>query len=183
MIEKPYRLERETRETSIVVRLGAAQAPDAIATSDRFLDHMLAVLARYSGVPIAVAASGDLPHHLIEDVAIALGAALRDAALAARARYGHTVVPMDDALVEVALDAGDRPYYAGRLPSSLYTHFFRSLALEAKWTLHVRVLRGRDRHHIVEATFKALGMALRQALEPADAVVSTKGEIRLEGSC
>lgn len=183
MTTKAYTLERETRETSVVVRIGERPDSPTIATSDPFLDHMLATLARYSGIALGVQATGDLRHHLIEDVGIALGAALREAAPGARARYGHAVVPMDDALVEATLDAGDRPYWAGRLPSALYTHFFRSLALEAKWTLHLRVVRGRDRHHVVEAGFKAFGMALAQSLRPADAVFSTKGEIRLEGSC
>jgi imidazoleglycerol-phosphate dehydratase len=87
---------------------------------------------------------------------------------------------MDDALVHVALDAGGRPYYRGPVPSSLYDHFFRSFADNAALTLHIRVLRGIDRHHIVEAAFKALGLALRQALEPAGAVFSTKGAVLLE---
>ena len=182
MIDRATILERTTRETTITVRIGGAEAT-AIATGEPFLDHMLITLARYSGLPLAVEARGDLRHHLIEDVGIALGGALRQVAPEARARYGHGVVPMDDALVEVALDAGDRPYFAGRLPSKLYTHFLRSLALEAKWTLHVRVLRGSDRHHVVEAAVKAFGMALRQATRPADDVFSTKGAIRMETSC
>ena len=182
MIEKATVLERTTRETEIEVRIGDADAT-SIATGEPFLDHMLVALARYSGLTLGIEARGDLRHHLIEDVGIALGAALRQGAPAARERYGHAVVPMDDALVEVTLDAGDRPYFAGRVPSSLYTHFLRSLALEAKWTLHVRVLRGRDRHHVVEAAIKAFGMALRQALQPAGDVFSTKGAIRMEASC
>ena len=182
MIDRTAVLERTTRETTITVRIGDAESA-RIDTGERFLDHMLVTLARYSGLPLGVEARGDLRHHLIEDVGIALGAALRQAAPAARARYGHAVVPMDDALVEVALDAGDRPYFAGRLPSSLYTHFLRSLAFEAKWTLHLRVLRGRDRHHVVEAAVKAFGMSLGQALRPADEVFSTKGAIRVEGPC
>ena len=182
MNDRATTVERTTRETEITIRIGAAEAA-AITTGEPFLDHMLTTLARYSGLPLDVDARGDLRHHLIEDVGIALGDALRRSAPEARARYGHAVVPMDDALVEVALDAGDRPYFAGRLPSSLYTHFLRSLAFEAKWTLHVRVLRGRDRHHIVEAAVKAFGMALRQAIRPADDVFSTKGAIRTEASC
>jgi imidazoleglycerol-phosphate dehydratase len=87
---------------------------------------------------------------------------------------------MDDALVQVALDAGGRPYYEGPLPSALYDHFFRSLADNAALTLRARVVRGRDRHHVVEAAVKALGLALRQALEPGGVVFSTKGSVRIE---
>jgi imidazoleglycerol-phosphate dehydratase len=87
---------------------------------------------------------------------------------------------MDDALVEAALDVGGRAYYAGRLPSDLYEHFLRSLAHNAGITLHVRVLRGRDRHHIVEAAIKATAAALRDALAPADVVFSTKGRVNLQ---
>ena len=175
-------LERETAETKVRVRIAAgADAPRAdVATSEPFLDHMLTALARYGGLNLAVSASGDLRHHLIEDVAITLGLALRRIVPETCQRYGHAVVPMDDALVEAALDAGGRAYYEGRLPSGLYEHFFRSLADNAGFTLHLRVLRGRDRHHTVEAAFKAFGFALRQALTKGDVVFSTKGSVRIE---
>jgi imidazoleglycerol-phosphate dehydratase len=88
---------------------------------------------------------------------------------------------MDEALVQVVLDVGGRPYYRGPLPSSLYEHWMRSFADHAKCTLHVRVIRGTDRHHIVEAAFKGLGFALRQALVETGAVFSTKGSVKLEG--
>ena len=89
---------------------------------------------------------------------------------------------MDDALVHVALDLGGRPDYEGPLPSDLYDHWFRSFADNALATVHVRVIRGRDRHHVVEATFKALGASLRQALaeDGAGGVFSTKGAVGLE---
>jgi imidazoleglycerol-phosphate dehydratase len=87
---------------------------------------------------------------------------------------------MDDALVHVSIDTGGRPYYRGPLPSSLYDHWMRSYADNAKATLHVRVLRGSDRHHVVEAAFKALGLALRDALAETGAVFSTKGAVSLE---
>ena len=86
---------------------------------------------------------------------------------------------MDDALVHVSLDVGGRPYYRGPLPSSLYDHWMRSFADNARTTLHLRVLRGRDRHYIVEAGFKALGLALRDALTESGAVFSTKGAVSL----
>ena len=176
------RLERETRETRILLELDRV-APDGqeprIETTIPFLDHMLRTLARYGGLDMRLEAQGDLRHHLIEDVAITLGLALRDETPATCTRYGVATIPMDDALVQVTLDLGGRPYYRGRLPSSLYEHFMRSLADNAAMTLHVRVLRGRDRHHIIEAAFKALGLALRQALAPGDAVFSTKGAVEL----
>lgn len=171
---------RETRETKVSLSLQTGTGVADVATTDTFLDHMLVTLARYAGLDLDVEANGDLRHHLVEDVAITLGHALRDITPERYTRYGHATVPMDDALVQVALDAGGRPYYRGRLPGTLYEHFLRSLADSAAYTVHVRVLRGRDRHHVVEATIKALGLALRQALAPGDAVFSTKGAVRLE---
>jgi imidazoleglycerol-phosphate dehydratase len=138
---------------------------------------MVETLARYAGWSLDLSARGDLRHHVVEDAAITLGLALAEALPEACSRYGSAIVPMDDALVQVAVDVGGRPYYAGRLPSKLYEHFFRSFADSVKATLHIRVLRGRDRHHIVEATFKAVGFALRDALRPADSVFSTKGGV------
>ena len=175
-------IERQTSETKVRVRLTAdgAANPAEIATSEPFLDHMLGTLARYAGLNLAVSGSGDLRHHLVEDVAITLGQALRRIVPATCQRYGHAVIPMDDALVEASLDTGGRAWYEGRLPSGLYEHFFRSLADNAGFTLHLRVLRGRDRHHVVEAAFKAFGLALRQAREESGAVFSTKGSVRLE---
>ncbi len=171
---------RESRETNIRLTLAMGTGLANVRTTEPFLDHMLVALARYSGIDITMEASGDLKHHLIEDVAIALGQALAAFAPATCARYGERTVPMDDALVHVALDLGGRPFYEGPLPSTMYDHFMRSLADNAKATLHVRVLRGHDRHHIVEAGFKALGFALREALVESGAVFSTKGSVRLE---
>ena len=180
---------RETRETQIRITLaqpgdGAAlhgAAPVvAVATTEPFLDHMLTTLGRYAGVALAVEARGDLRHHLIEDVGIAMGEAVRALAPAAAARYGDRTIPMDDALVHVALDVGGRPWYEGPLPLRLYDHWFQSFAVNARATLHVRVLRGHDRHHVVEAAFKALGLALRDALAAGGgAVFSTKGSVQL----
>jgi imidazoleglycerol-phosphate dehydratase len=184
-------LSRQTRETRIRLRLetggaarSAAAAPGAtIATTDAFLDHRLTTLAAYAGVRLDVEAAGDLRHHLVEDVAIALGTALRRETPSACARYGEATVPMDDALVHAALDLGGRFWYEGPLPSPLYDHFLRSFAENAGMTLHIRVLRGRDRHHVVEAAIKAVGLALRGALVEGDAVFSTKGaiEVTFEG--
>lgn len=171
---------RESRETNIRITLTAGTGAAEVNTTEPFLDHMLVALARYSGIDMTVTATGDLRHHLIEDVAIALGKGLAAFAPATCARYGDRTVPMDDALVHVSLDLGGRPYYEGPLPSRMYDHFLRSLADNAGATLHVRVLRGADRHHVVEAAFKALGLALREALVESGAVFSTKGTVRLE---
>ena len=172
---------RETRETRVRVTISRGQGATEIATGAPFLDHMLATLARYSGLQLGVRAAGDLPHHLIEDVAISVGAALAGFLPAQCARYGDRVVPMDDALVHVAVDLGGRAYYRGPLPSTLYDHWMRSFAEHARATLHIRVLRGRDRHHVVEAAFKALGLAIREAVRVAgDETFSTKGAVKLE---
>lgn len=191
-------LKRETRETRIRLGVGIGAGETRVATTDRFLDHMLETLARYTGLALEVDAEGDLRHHLVEDVAITLGLALRDEVPAACRRYGSATVPMDDALVHAALDAGGRFYYEGPLPNDLYDHFMRSFAENAGLTLHLRALRGRDEHHVVEAGFKAVGLALREALATApdpdgagDAagrtggaggagVFSTKGAVRIE---
>ena len=172
-------ITRETRETRVRVSLALDPAAPAaeVATGLPFLDHMLTTLARHAGLALRVEATGDLRHHLIEDVAITLGEALRRATPETCARYGERTVPMDDALVHAALDAGGRAYYAGRLPSSLYEHWFHSFADAARLTLHLRVLRGRDRHHVVEAAFKAVGLALRDALADGGGVFSTKGRV------
>jgi len=173
------RVERTTRETTIRVELLDADCDGTISTTIPFLDHMLTTLSRYSGIRMSVEASGDLRHHIIEDTAIALGVAIAARAPERAARYGDRVIPMDDALVHCALDLGGRPFYEGPLPSRLYDHWMRSFADNARATLHVRVLRGRDRHHVVEAAFKALGLALRDALVEGEATFSTKGSVQL----
>ena len=173
---------RETKETQIRVELtrGTGAASNVAAdTGVPFLDHMLVTFARYAGLDLAVRARGDLRHHTIEDVAIVVGAALAAHLPATAARYGDRTIPMDDALVHVSLDLGGRPYYRGPLPSALYDHWMRSFSDNAKATLHVRVLRGHDKHHVVEAAFKALGLAVRDALVERGAVFSTKGSVSL----
>ena len=171
---------RETKETRVRVEITRGSGAASVDTGLPFLDHMLVTLARYSGLDLSVTARGDLRHHLIEDVAIAVGTGILRLRSAAEARYGSRVIPMDDALVHAALDLGGRPYYRGPLPSSLYDHWMRSFSDHARATLHVRVLRGRDRHHIIEAAFKALGLALRDALAESGTVFSTKGPVSLE---
>ncbi|MDB4916079.1 MAG: Imidazoleglycerol-phosphate dehydratase [Gemmatimonadetes bacterium] len=170
---------RETRETNIRCELTVGTGAAGVSTGLPFFDHMLVAFSRYSGLDLSLTATGDLRHHLIEDVGICVGAAMRALLPATAARYGDRTIPMDDALVHCALDLGGRPYYRGPLPSGLYDHWMRSFSDNAGATLHVRVLRGTDRHHIVEAAFKALGLAVRDAFVDSGAVFSTKGAIAL----
>ena len=173
------KLQRVTRETQIVVEVRRGTGAADVRVNDRFLAHMVETLARYAAVDITLEAKGDLRHHLVEDVAITLGLALADEIPPKAARYGWAVIPMDEALAEAAIDLGGRPYYVGRLPSKLYTHFLHSFATNLGATLHVRVLRGTDKHHRVEAAVKAVGLALRQALVEGETVFSTKGSVEL----
>ena len=172
-------LTRETRETTVRVGLDRGGDRIAVSTTIPFLDHMLGALARYASLDLSVDASGDLRHHILEDVAITIGTLLARTVPDSAARYGDRTVPMDDALVQVVLDLGGRSYYRGPLPSTMYDHWMRSFAENARMTLHVRVLRGRDRHHVIEAAFKALGLALRDAMETGNGTgtFSTKGRV------
>ena len=170
-------ITRETRETRVRVEIAAGPGEGTIDTSVRFLDHMLATLARYAGFELSVTARGDLAHHIIEDTAIAFGAAVEQFRAPRIVRYGERTIPMDEALVQLCLDLGGRPYYRGPLPSTLYDHWMRSFADNAHATLHLRVLRGSDRHHVIEAAFKALGLALQDALVVNEMGMSTKGDV------
>ena len=170
-------ITRHTKETQIRVEITRDATATAIDTSRPFLDHMLVTLARYAGLGMIVTARGDLSHHLIEDVGIAVGSALANVVPATAARYGDRTIPMDDALVQCVIDLGGRPFYRGPLPNRLYDHWMRSFSDNARTTLHIRVLRGVDPHHVVEAAFKALGLAIRDALVTTDAVFSTKGAV------
>jgi len=174
------RLTRETNETRITVTLDLGGGAVEVITDDDFLSHMVVTLARYAGLGLTLKAVGDLRHHLVEDVAITLGLALRRAMPDSSTRYGDATIPMDDALVRAAVDLGGRPWYEGRLPSPLYEHFLQSLAVNLQATVHLRVLRGTDRHHMVEAAVKAFGLALRQAMAREEGVFSTKGSVSLD---
>ena len=174
---------RETKETTIRCELTRGTGRASVATGQPFLDHMLVTFARYSGLDVSIQATGDLPHHLIEDVAICVGAALAALLPATAARYGDRTMPMDEALVHCAIDLGGRPFYRGPIPSALYDHWMRSFSDNARATVHLRVLRGTDRHHVVEAAFKALGLAVRDALVETGAVFSTKGAVHRDESC
>ena len=173
---------RETKETQIRVTVARGTGIANVDTTRPFLDHLLVTLARYSGLDLAVHARGDLPHHLIEDVAICIGAAIAAELPPTAARYADRTIPMDDALVQCAIDLGGRPYYRGKLPVAIWEHWMRSFADNARATLHLRVIRGTDAHHIVEAAFKALGLSIRDAFVESGAVFSTKGSVALQVS-
>lgn len=165
---------RETKETRVKASIGATVRID---TGLPFFDHMLTAFGTYAGLPLVIEARGDLRHHLMEDVALATGRLVRELTPSTARRYGERTVPMDDALVQAVIDVGGRPYFEGKLPSKLYTHWFRSFSTTAECTLHLRRLRGTDRHHLLEAAFKATGLALRDALRDDGVVFSTKGSV------
>lgn len=173
-------LVRSTKETLVecTLWLDGSGAYD-VQTDNRFLTHMVETWARYAGFDVRLRATGDLDHHLVEDVAISLGQAFRQAfAQAPCVRIAYDFVPMDDALVLCAVDLVDRPYYEGQLPVPLWEHFFRSFAMEARINLHLEHLRGRDTHHTIEASVKAFARALKRALEPRATEISTKGVVQ-----
>ncbi len=184
------RVARATRETRIEVEVDLdSTARPAITTGLGFLDHMIEQLGVHGGFALTLRCEGDLhidEHHTVEDSALALGQALREALGERRGigRYGFTL-PMDEALAQVAIDLSGRPYFVfegsfpresvGALPSELVPHFFRSLADALGANVHLSV-RGDNAHHMIEACFKAVGRALRQALRrDGDSVPSSKG--------
>jgi imidazoleglycerol-phosphate dehydratase len=189
-------LERDTKETRVRLALALdGTGAGSRATGVGFLDHMLDLLARHGRMDLDVAVTGDLQtgaHHTVEDTGIVLGQAL-DAALADRAgitRYGHAVVPMDEARAACAIDLSGRPFcaFAADLPPGgtggfdheLAEEFFRAVANAARMTLHLEVEAGTNAHHMIEAAFKAFARALRAAvaLDPSETgVPSTKGTL------
>ncbi|MEK8088944.1 imidazoleglycerol-phosphate dehydratase HisB [Thermithiobacillus plumbiphilus] len=187
--------QRDTLETRIRVAINLDGSGKAkLNTGLPFLDHMLHQIARHGLIDLEVEAEGDLhidAHHTVEDIGISLGLALRDALgdKAGILRYGHAYVPLDEALSRVVVDFSGRPgleYHVefpraqvGGFDVDLFYEFFQGLVNHAQMTLHIDCLRGRNAHHIIETVFKALGRALRMALErdprAADAIPSTKG--------
>ncbi len=180
-MNREAKVSRKTKETQVDVSLlvdGSGRS--TVKCEDQFLTHMLETLAKYASFDLKVSGKGDNEHHLIEDTAIALGAALREAVGEEPVeRIASATVPMDDALTLVSLDIIDRPYADVDCPDALYLHFFRSLAMSSWMTLHVAVLRGLDEHHIIEASFKALGMALKQAVQRRESLLSTKDAVEI----
>ncbi|PNY82539.1 imidazoleglycerol-phosphate dehydratase HisB [Deinococcus koreensis] len=189
-------LTRTTSETDITVRLDLdSPASDAPATGHGFFDHMLDALARHSRLGLTITATGDLhiePHHLIEDTGITLGQALSQALGDRRGieRYGSAFVPMDETLAHVVIDLSGRAHLAfepetlevwGTAGGMTHYHlreFLRGLCNHGGITLHVRLLAGREAHHVIEAIVKALARALRDAVRvTSDALPSTKGSL------
>jgi len=179
-VKRYARVVRETRETKVCAEVTVDGTGDAKCDiPDEFLRHMVETLGRYSGIDLVIEARGDIDHHLIEDVAITLGRAYREAiAESPVRRIANAVVPMDEALVQVTVDLIDRPYVHLELPNQMYSHFIRSFAMEMRATIHTVVVRGVDDHHIVEATFKALGRALGEAMSRTESSVSTKASVK-----
>jgi imidazoleglycerol-phosphate dehydratase len=190
-------VERKTRETEVTatVNLDGAGRYD-VSTGIGFLDHMLEQLSRHSLIDLTLRAKGDLHidhHHTTEDTGIVIGEAVSKA-LGDRtgiARYGTALIPMDETLTRVALDASNRPYLIwkvrftrhklGNFDTELFKEWFQAFAQHAGVTLHIETLYGGNSHHIVESCYKGLARALRQAIEidprKADAVPSTKGSL------
>jgi imidazoleglycerol-phosphate dehydratase len=189
-------ITRETGETRVELALGLDGSGDgARQTGVGFLDHMLDLVARHGRLDLDVAARGDLEtggHHTVEDVGIVLGQAL-DQALGDRVgitRYGHAVIPMDEARASCTLDISGRPFcrfeaplppgVTGGFEHELTEEFFRAVAASGRLTLHVTVETGTNAHHMIEASFKAFARALRGAvaIDPAETgVPSTKGTL------
>lgn len=174
------RVSRETKETRVIVDLRLDGSGDSrCEIPDDFLRHMVETLAKYSGVDLKMSARGDIAHHLVEDVAITLGRAYRQAlGDGPIKRIANATVPMDEALAQASVDLIDRPFVHLEVPDQMYEHFLRSFAMELRATLHTVTIRGKDQHHITEATFKAVGLALRDAMTPSERTVSTKSSVK-----
>jgi imidazoleglycerol-phosphate dehydratase len=193
-------LSRETSESSIELSLdldGTGRAD--ISTSVPFFDHMLTAFAKHSLIDLTVRATGDIEidvHHTVEDIGIVLGKALAQALgdKAGISRFGDAMVPLDEALVSAVVDVSGRPFLVhdgepagfefhligGHFTGSMIRHVFEAITFHAGLTVHIRVLGGRDPHHIAEAEFKAFARAMRKAIEPdarVRGIPSTKGAL------
>ncbi len=193
-------LERATSESQITVSVNLDGAGEAdVSTGVPFFDHMLTAFARHSLTDLTVRATGDVHidvHHTVEDTGILLGAALLEALgdKSGISRYGDALVPLDEALAQAVVDISGRPYLVhggepagfefhligGHFTGSMVRHFFEALTLNARLTVHLKLIEGRDPHHIAEAEFKAFARAFREAKALDSLVVgvpSTKGKL------
>jgi len=194
------RIERSTSESSVVVEIDLdGTGRTDVSTSVPFYDHMLTALGKHSLIDLTVRATGDThidAHHTVEDVAICLGQALREALgdKSGISRFGDALVPLDEALARAVVDVSGRPYLVhtgepegfehhligGHFTGSMVRHVFEAITFHAALTVHVTLLAGRDPHHIAEAQFKAFARAFRQAVsldERVTGVPSTKGAL------
>lgn len=188
---RAYVISRKTKETNISATLCLDGGEVSVSTGIGFFDHMLTAWAFYAGFGLELKAEGDLHvdgHHTVEDVGIVLGQALGQALGDKRGirRFGSCLLPMDEALCMTALDFSNRPFLVFEAPmpqpmigdydACLTEEFMRALAMNAGLTLHQRALYGKNAHHITEALFKSLGLAMKDAVKvEGDAVTSTKG--------
>ena len=172
-------MTRKSKETQLSAKVGLeGRGRIQVSSGLPFVDHMLEQVARYGGFDLTLRGAGDVqvdPHHLVEDVGIVLGQALSQA-LGDRAgivRFASAYAPLDESLSRVVVDLGRRPFLSynvslrgriGTLESEVLEEFWRALSIHLGATIHVDVIRGRNRHHVAESTFKALGLALREAM-------------------
>lgn len=190
--KRSAKISRKTNETSVFVMLNVDGGCIDISTGIGFFDHMLTALAVHSGFGLTIKTNGDLEvdgHHTVEDTAIVLGKALKEAVgdKALINRFGFSYIPMDEALAFVSVDISGREYLVfnadfneakiGKFDSCLVEEFMRAFAFNAGLTLHINVLYGKNSHHMAEACFKALAYALRQAtaLQKDGKLLSSKG--------
>ncbi|MBD3229386.1 MAG: imidazoleglycerol-phosphate dehydratase HisB [Candidatus Lokiarchaeota archaeon] len=192
MLLRKAKIERNTSETQIKLEINLdGQGDSDIQVNNKFLTHMLTTLAKHSLIDIKLNAIGDLDHHLVEDVGIALGVAFKKVLKDKKGikRFASAIVPMDESLARIAIDLGGRGYcvydldcnleIVEDLPVSLVEHFFEALASNSEINLHIKVLDGKNDHHKLEAVYKALAICLKDATRIEkriqDRVPSTKG--------
>ena len=195
-MERTARIERKTLETDIVLKLSIAGSGKAqLDTGVPFLEHMLTLWCRHGFFDLQVSAAGDLEvdfHHLVEDVGLCLGRALKEALGNKEGinRYGSSLVPMDDALALAAVDFSGRPYLhyevclppgkVGDMDPELFREFWQAVVNEGRFNLHLKTLHGHNKHHLVEAIFKAAGRAMDEASSPRRGLtgpLSSKGRL------
>jgi imidazoleglycerol-phosphate dehydratase len=195
-VSRTARVERTTKESDVVVEIDLdGTGRTDVDTGVPFFDHMLTQLGKHSGIDLHVRTTGDLDvdaHHTVEDTSLAFGQALREALgdKAGIRRFGDALVPLDESLCQAAVDLSGRPYVVheepeiveliGTYDTTLTRHIWESISASAQICLHVRVLSGRNAHHVVEAQFKAVARALRDAVAldaRVQGVPSTKGTL------
>lgn len=189
------RVERTTKESSVLVEINLdGKGQVSVETGVPFFDHMMSQLGKHSGIDLTIKTKGDIEvdsHHTVEDTSLAFGQALREALgnKSGIRRFGDALVPIDESLTQVAIDLSGRPYLVYRQPeiveligtfdTTLGKHIWESIVAEARIAIHIRVLEGRNAHHVFESQFKAVARALREAikLDGVSGIPSTKGTL------